>query len=624
MSDSENEDENKREAAPAAALPDFPTIPLTPEFLKMLGSKDEKAIYALRPVFATRCMRLSSTNQLLERAVLFSKTGTLYIIDTKDARITHVIECGEKRDTTRPITIEADKEKDADHDTQAIRVLIEGGIGKDKGADEEILIQFHCGRAPVAVNFVHMFREFAAYKGLRIGFDIKLASEPLFEETKKRRGSLALVKNQLSSFRKSSVFASPEETQSVSQIARRKKKEIEKKGETIVVPPPASVPTIEEQKKQEEREARRKKKEAEAEARRKREKEEEEKRLKEEAARKEKQLLDSAPRYDDSDEERERAEKKKKSKSMGASPDQDNNGDDDSDDNAARATKKGTLVEPHEDAEQLAAEGDDIVFDDGAYPVAEAESPLFAVDGNDTNKPRTTAQTTAQHQQQLDNSDAPASATDNVTSEADEVTEIGHVNPVTTEASPDEDSSPESLQGMLLRLKSQSSAQGNNNSTSLKNILLQAMEQSNQLHHQEDDEGGVVDEDAVEEPAEEMYDERYEEEEGAVDSGYHEAQPTDSMDINQIFSMLNIPVRTAEDDFIDQLSPKEAQEVVAGIIRSIEELKEEQTKLLDERENVQKSMKELSTTTLKGEHALALANFVWSICEMKMIRYFSS
>ena len=77
----------------APAPPPLPTIPLTKEFLTMMNM-EETAAYALRPVFATRCERLSSTNVMLERAVLVTQEGTMMVFDTKKKRVTHQIEFG--------------------------------------------------------------------------------------------------------------------------------------------------------------------------------------------------------------------------------------------------------------------------------------------------------------------------------------------------------------------------------------------------------------------------------------------------------------------------------------------------------------------------------------------------
>ncbi|CUF57330.1 Hypothetical protein, putative [Bodo saltans] len=175
-------------AAPAAAPKAFPLIPLTKEFMSMLGTKDEKAIYALKPVFATRCERISSTNKLLERAVLFSQDGTLRLIDTADGRITHTLELGDQRnmdwnitvvadrDTHTlelgdqrnmdwNITVVADREKDPKTHTHGVRIVIDKSNTRaafesrdEKDSTEEIVLQFHCARAPVAVNFVAMLR----------------------------------------------------------------------------------------------------------------------------------------------------------------------------------------------------------------------------------------------------------------------------------------------------------------------------------------------------------------------------------------------------------------------------------------------------------------------------------
>jgi hypothetical protein len=79
-----------------------------------------------------------------------------------------------------------------------------------------------------------------------------------------------------------------------------------------------------------------------------------------------------------------------------------------------------------------------------------------------------------------------------------------------------------------------------------------------------------------------------------------------------------------EDQFLDALSPKEAQEVVAGIIQSIERLKVTQTRLLIEREAASRALKDLTSVTLQAEHAVTLARLIWGICDTKLVRHFAS
>lgn len=545
---------------------EFPTIPLTEEFMKMLGTTDEKAIYALKPVFATRCERLSSTNKLLERAVLISQSGCLYVIDTADGRITHTVELGDKRNLDWTISVAADKEKDKQTQTQGVKIIIDKSNDRNQftGEDDEdpldvLCLQFHCSRAPVAVNFVGMLRHFVAIKGLKQGFDLQLADgdESVMEETRRERSGIGkMFSNSFSAARKSSIFGSPEKrSNSVAAVAKKKKKEVEKRGEVITVPPPAHVPSVKEQKQKEKEEKARKKREAEeAIARAAAEEADRQRRASEEETNKQN-------RADDLHE----AVRQRHAES---NPRANDELDYDSDDTVARRKHEAAASRP--DDEDRDAHSVLIEEDTGGYSLTAVETPGFHE--NTTRSPGATA---------------PSEQQSVVASEVKSEQQTAPVSP---------EAAGESMGDILRRIRDvkKSGAQEDPTYPGIQQVESVAFPGGNDDDDEQEEEEHFAHDDA----------EEYDDDKEADDDEDANGDPTE------------------EDLFVDALSPKEAQEVVAGIIHSIEALKEEQARLLLERETVAKTLRDVSSVSLTAEHALGLAQLVWNICDVKLVRYF--
>jgi hypothetical protein len=560
-------------AASAANPKIFPLIPLTKEFMIMLGTKDEKAIYALKPVFATRCERISSTNKLLERAVLFSQDGTLRLIDTADGRITHTLELGEQRNMDWKITVVADREKDPKTHTHGVRIVIDKSNTRaafeshdEKDITEEIVLQFHCARAPVAVNFVAMLRHFVSIKGISKNFTMHLQTDSVVNETASSRGSLDILSNKLAAARKSSFMnKSPERSQSFADEARKQKKETERRGEAIEVLAPAVVPTVREQQKREKEEA----------ARKKREKEEAERRAAEDAAA-------AAAAIVAAEEAEKQAVRKREILAALAASSQAaaaaatavtpealsvelahvlasaGPGGYDSDEDKAVTTADRSAALPSSATVAHAAP----IVDDDAY----GETTIVAAAAEDSAVPQPFADAHA----------APP---------AQPVVGASVVDPTRSTAQP-----------------SAGVVQDGDDKSNMRSILERI--RISKEHHRdssaEEKHVGLVD-DVDEEHGDSDHDHDDDHDDGADD----EEPPMD------------------EDSFIDSLSPKEAQQVVSGIMDSIEDLKDEQEQLMLEREALQKSLRELSSVTLGAEHALGLAGLVWSICDLMLMRHFS-
>lgn len=586
-------------AAPAAAPKAFPLIPLTKEFMSMLGTKDEKAIYALKPVFATRCERISSTNKLLERAVLFSQDGTLRLIDTADGRITHTLELGDQRNMDWNITVVADREKDPKTHTHGVRIVIDKSNTRaafesrdEKDSTEEIVLQFHCARAPVAVNFVAMLRHFVSIKGVKEKFTMHLQTDSVVNETASSRGSLDIISNKFAAARKSSFMnKSPERSQSFAEEARKQKKETERRGEAIEVLAPAVVPTVREQQKREKEEA----------ARKKREKEEAEKRAADEAA------AAAAAIVAAEEAEKQAARKREILAALAASSHAAQTAAAAATDATAPAVVTATQNEPsspREDKPTLTAApasapgGYDSDEDnaikprnaDAAVPTTSASSIVpVAVVADDAYGETTVIASQA----------TPPSATDGstlVTAPQAAASLVPQGNALShppahsdaTAAAPNNDQ--EHTVPTSTGLEGQNNGTSESENKSNMRSILERLRLSK--------EGGGIKE-------EEEEAERVDSDNNVDDDNGEEHPPMD------------------EDSFIDSLSPKEAQQVVSGIMNSIEDLKDEQEQLMLEREALQKSLRELSSVTLGAEHALGLAGLIWSVCDLKLIRHFS-
>jgi hypothetical protein len=558
-------------AASAASPKIFPLIPLTKEFMMMLGTKDEKAIYALKPVFATRCERISSTNKLLERAVLFSQDGTLRLIDTSDGRITHTLELGEQRNMDWKITVVADREKDPKTHTHGVRIVIDKSNTRaafeshdDKDSTEEIVLQFHCARAPVAVNFVAMLRHFVSIKGISKNFTMHLQTDSVVNETASSRGSLDILSNKFAAARKSSFMnKSPERSQSFADEARKQKKETERRGEAIEVLAPAVVPTVREQQKREKEEA----------ARKKREKEEAERRAAEDAA------AAAAAIVAAEEAEKQAVRKREILAALAAS-------------SQAAAAAAATAVTP----EALSVELAHVVASAGPGGYDSDEDK--AVTTADRSAAPPSSATAVQHTAPIVDDDAYGETT--IVAAAAEDSAVpqpfadAHAAPpaqlvVGASVADPTRSTAQSSAGVL---------RDDDDKSNMRSILerLRISKEHHRDSSAEEKHVGLVDD-----GDEEHGDSDHDHDDGSDD----EEAPMD------------------EDSFIDSLSPKEAQQVVSGIMNSIEDLKDEQEQLMLEREALQKSLRELSSVTLGAEHALGLAGLVWSICDLMLMRHFS-
>ena len=207
----------------------LPTIAYSADFLKMLQLKDDEA-YALKPVFAARCDRLSSTNLLLPRAVIVSQEGSVLILNS--GTVTHRLEVGLKR--TQNVTVSADRAPADGTGLHGVKLEL-----SKPGSDTiTLVLQFHAKLAPVGVAFCGVLANVAKLAASGAGeFKLSASPKPVVEETKLTRSATSIALNQLKSVVSAVV---PSQTPAVKQLAFQEKMKMQKKGEAVVVPPPAT------------------------------------------------------------------------------------------------------------------------------------------------------------------------------------------------------------------------------------------------------------------------------------------------------------------------------------------------------------------------------------------------
>lgn len=246
----------------------LPTIAFSKEFLTFLGLS-EQDVYALKPVFAARCERFTTTYRYVERAVLVTQKGELILIDPSDRkkpRITNRIPIGDSR-PHKKLIVQADKEPNA-KGKQTVRLFTEPlspladedkpqwnrfdmketeeefeerikREAEERGEflpDVDLALMFHCKRAPIATQFVTIVRHFA----LPIGdFYVELEETPVLDQIKQDRSVAEVLQN---------VFKPPKPTKKkaiqLADIAIRERVELQAKGEPVFVPPPVVAPRI--------------------------------------------------------------------------------------------------------------------------------------------------------------------------------------------------------------------------------------------------------------------------------------------------------------------------------------------------------------------------------------------
>ena len=208
----------------------LPTIAYTAEFLKLLAMND-KAAYALRPVFAARIERMSTKGAWLPRAVVVGQEGMMYLIDpSSNGRVTHQVDFGLQRKKKITLDIEAKADKDG---RQCVRLTSEKLKVKDP---EVVLVRFHCGRGPLAMQFAFVVKHFARRPCQpELAISILGADKSLVEATKPTRSS-SNPRSAVSALQKAAS------SRELVTLAEKEKVKLEKQKQEIIVPPPKAVP----------------------------------------------------------------------------------------------------------------------------------------------------------------------------------------------------------------------------------------------------------------------------------------------------------------------------------------------------------------------------------------------
>lgn len=239
---------------------ELPIIPFSRDFMQYLAM-DDAAVYALKPVFAARCERLTTTNRYLERAVIITQGGRLLLFEMNrdEHRITHQLEIGTKR-PHKKLILEVDSVPDSS-DKQTVRIITEPLTPREKEQynrfdrdeteeefqarlqqeaaergeltpDVDIILSFHCGRAPIATQFVSIIRHFALPHG---DFYVELQTKPI--TAKCEQPFYVSFKN---------IFKAKKENKRdpvfLECEAHKEKVQLEEQGEVIQVLPPVQAP----------------------------------------------------------------------------------------------------------------------------------------------------------------------------------------------------------------------------------------------------------------------------------------------------------------------------------------------------------------------------------------------
>jgi hypothetical protein len=207
----------------------LPTIAYSADFLKMLQLKDVEA-YALKPVFASRCDRLSSTNLFLPRAVIISQEGSLMVLSA--GIVTHRLEIGSRR--TQKVVVTADRSPSKETGLYGVKVE----LFRDEKISTLLVLRFHSKLAPVGIAFCGVLSHVSKQLRNGEGFSIVACQKPsVIDEVQEARSTAALALNQIRS-----VFSAlvPPQAPAVKQLAYLERMKMEKKGEVVTVPPPAT------------------------------------------------------------------------------------------------------------------------------------------------------------------------------------------------------------------------------------------------------------------------------------------------------------------------------------------------------------------------------------------------
>lgn len=244
---------------------ELPTIAFSKDFLALL-KMSEQAAYAMKPIFASRCEKYSTTARYLERAVVVTQAGELIVFDTTDKqlRITHRIQIGKERPHKKQI-LQVDRQPYEKDMKQSIRLLSEPLSPTDdeprwdptsgeteeefqsriraedaaKGKllpDDDLILTFHCKRGPITTQLVSIIRHYS----LPIGdFYVELQDEPILKQVSRERSFMDVIRN-LTKGRKSSAAKSV----ALNAVARQKLAEAEEAGEEVAVPEPMQAPRM--------------------------------------------------------------------------------------------------------------------------------------------------------------------------------------------------------------------------------------------------------------------------------------------------------------------------------------------------------------------------------------------
>ena len=115
-------DQGSKLVTPSDPSVQLPTIALSRNFLQMLNL-DDAAFYALRPVFCTRCERLTSTNRFVDRAIIVTQDGDLIMFDLDGSKhITHRFKLGGSRSKKAHVGVSIERSADSTS-RQCVRLL---------------------------------------------------------------------------------------------------------------------------------------------------------------------------------------------------------------------------------------------------------------------------------------------------------------------------------------------------------------------------------------------------------------------------------------------------------------------------------------------------------------------